>query len=140
MWQFCVSSAIFLKNIARADMPWSAVWRVSRRSMDTNRCHRAGGCALEARGMAIVVPDESQKSGGLGTNRALTALRGSSMSFGVLPAKHRAIQYALECCLVGFGSLDGLKSMPSRKRICPGVLSGGVRCARSINRPRDDAS
>ena len=57
-------SAEFLKIIARADMPWSAVWRGWRRSMDTNRCHRAGGCALEARGMAIAVPDELQESVG----------------------------------------------------------------------------
>ena len=34
-------SAEFLKIIARADMPWSAVWRGWRRSMDSNRCHRA---------------------------------------------------------------------------------------------------
>ena len=27
--------------IARADVPWSAVCRGSRCSMDTNRCHRA---------------------------------------------------------------------------------------------------
>ena len=34
-------SAIFQQNIALADVPWSAVWRGSGRSMDTNRCHRA---------------------------------------------------------------------------------------------------
>ena len=55
-------SAEFLKIIARADMPWSAVWRGWRRSMDTNRCHRASGCALEARRMAIALPDELQES------------------------------------------------------------------------------
>ena len=69
---------------------------------------------------AIDVPDELQKSGGLGTNRALTALRGSSMSFGDLPANHRASGYALECCLEGFAALDGHKSMPSRESMCPG--------------------
>ena len=37
----CGRSAIFLQTIARADMLWSAVWRGSGRSMDTNRCHRA---------------------------------------------------------------------------------------------------
>ena len=37
----CVSSAIFLQTIARADVPWSDVWRGSRCSMDTNRCHCA---------------------------------------------------------------------------------------------------
>ena len=34
-------SAEFLKIIARADVPWSDVWRGSLRSMDSNRCHRA---------------------------------------------------------------------------------------------------
>ena len=81
MWQFCVRSASFLLIIARADVPWSAVWRGWRRSMDTNRCHRASQCALEARRMAIAVSDELQKSGGLGTNRALTAVRGRSAEF-----------------------------------------------------------
>ena len=70
--------------------------------------------------MAIAVPDELQVSVGLGTNRALTALRGSSMSFGELPAKHRACRCALECCLEGFAVLDGHKSMSSRELICPG--------------------
>ena len=55
-------SAEFLKIIARADVPWSAVWRGSRCSMDTNRCHRAGGCPLEARRMAIAVPGEFHES------------------------------------------------------------------------------
>ena len=74
------SSASFLQNIARANVPWSAVWRGSRCSMDTNRCHRASGCALEARRMAIAVLDELQESVGLGTNRALRAVRGRSVS------------------------------------------------------------
>ena len=87
--------------------------------MDTNRCHRASGCALEARRMAIAVPDELQVSVGLGTNRAMTALRGSSMSFGDLPAKHRASRCALEFCLEGVAVLDGHKSMPSREPMCP---------------------
>ena len=47
--------------IARAKMPWSDVWRGLRRSMDTNRCHRASEDALEARGMAIAVSDEFQE-------------------------------------------------------------------------------
>ena len=42
-------------------MPWSDVWRGLRRSMDTNRCHRASEDALEARGIAIAVSDESQE-------------------------------------------------------------------------------
>ena len=49
--------------IARADVPWSDVWRGSRCSMDTNRCHRASGYAQEAPRMAIAVPDELQESG-----------------------------------------------------------------------------
>ena len=52
-----------------------------RRSMDSNRCHRASRCALEARRTAIAVPDELQESVGLGTNRALTAVRGRSAEF-----------------------------------------------------------
>ena len=46
-WQARGRPVIFLLIIARADMPWSAVWRGSRRSMDTNRRHRASGYALE---------------------------------------------------------------------------------------------
>ena len=57
----CGRSVIFLQTIARADVPWSAVWRGSGRSMDTNRCHRASQCALEARRMAIAVPGELQE-------------------------------------------------------------------------------
>ena len=49
-------------------MPWSDVWRGSRRSMDTNRCHRAGRCALEALRMAIAVPDELQEQGTEGSD------------------------------------------------------------------------
>ena len=67
----CGRSATFLQNIARADMPWSDVWRGLRRSMDTNRCHRASEDALEARGMAIAVSDELREREGPGTNRAL---------------------------------------------------------------------
>ena len=77
----CGSSASFRQIIARADVPWSDVWRGSPCSMDTNRCHRASGCALEARGMAIAVPDELQESEGAGSDRALTAVCGSSETF-----------------------------------------------------------
>ena len=80
--------------------------------------------------MAIAVTDELQESVGPGTNRALRAVCGSSMSFGDLPANHRTSECALEGCLEGFGSLDGHKSVPSREPMCPGVLSGGVRGAR----------
>ena len=71
--------------------------------------------------MAVAVSDELQEREGLGTNRALTALRGSSMSFGELPAKHRASGCALKRCLEGVAVLDGHKSMPSREPMCPGA-------------------
>ena len=74
--------------------------------MDTNRCHRASGYALEAPRMAIAVTDELQESVGQGTNRALTAVCGSSVS----------------------GRRASCK--PSRESMCPGVLSRGVRGAR----------
>ena len=96
----------FLQTIARANVPWSDVWRGSRRSMHTNRRHRASRNALEAPRMAIAVPDELQESVGPGTNRALTALRGSSMSVRRVSCK------------------------TSREPICPGAMSGGVRVAR----------
>ena len=107
------SSVIFLQTIARADMPWSAVWRGSRCSMDTNRCHRVSGCALEARRKAIGVQDELQE-------RGMQALHGLVWQFGRLPANHRASGCALECCLEGFATLDGHKLMPSRESMCPG--------------------
>ena len=66
----CVSSAIFLQTIARANVPWSDAWRGSRRSMDTNRCHRASRCALQARRMAIALPDELQESADTGSPAA----------------------------------------------------------------------
>ena len=57
----CGRSGFFLLIIARADVPCSDVWRGSRRSMDTNRCHRASGYALEVPRMAIAVTDELQE-------------------------------------------------------------------------------
>ena len=107
------SSAIFQQIIARANVPWSAVWRGLRCSMDTNRCHRASRCALQARRMAIAVPDELQE-------RGMQGLHGRVWQVGDLPANHRASGYALECCLEGFATLDGHKSMPSRESMCPG--------------------
>ena len=59
----CGRSATFLQNTARADVPWSDVWRGLRRSMDTNRRHRASRYALEARRMAIALSDELQEQG-----------------------------------------------------------------------------
>ena len=66
----------------------------------------ARGYALETRRMAIALSDELQEREGLGTNRALRAVCGSSVA--------------------GRGS----SCKPSRERMCPGVLSGGVRGAR----------
>ena len=59
-------------------MPWSAVWRGSRRSMDTNRCHRASRCALQAPRMAIAVSDGLQKKGDSGHERPCMPSWGSS--------------------------------------------------------------
>ena len=59
--------------------------------------------------MAIALPGELQEREGLGTNRALTALRGSSMSFGELPAKHRASQCALEAPRMAIAVPDELQ-------------------------------
>ena len=114
------SSVIFLLIIARANVPWSAVWRGSRCAMDTNRHHRASEYALQSRKMAIALPDEFQESVSPCTNRALRAVCGRSVFFGNLPANHLASECALECCLAGFKTLDGHKSMPSRELICPG--------------------
>ena len=77
----CGRQVFFLQTIARADVPWSAVWRGSARSMDTNRCHRASRCALESCRMAIAVTDELQESVGQGTNQALRAVCGRSGFF-----------------------------------------------------------
>ena len=101
-------------------MPWSAVWRGSGRSMDTNRHHRASKYALQSLKMAIALPDELQESESPGTNRALRAVCGQSLIFSNLPANHRASECALEGCLEGFETLDGHKSAPPRELMCPG--------------------
>ena len=109
----CGRAETFLQIIARADMPWSDVWRGSRCPMDTNRCHRASGCALEAGRKAIGVQGELQESMRPGSE-------GRARQVGELPANHRASGCALERCLEGFEALDGHKSAPSRERRCPG--------------------
>ena len=53
---------VFLQITARANVPWSVVWRGSLSSMDTNQCHRASRCALQAPRKAIAVPDDFQES------------------------------------------------------------------------------
>ena len=65
----------FLQITARASVPWSAVWRGSRRSMDTNRCHRASRCALQAPRKAIAVPDDLQESADAGSRRPSPNIR-----------------------------------------------------------------
>ena len=52
----------FLQITARADVPWSDAWRGLLCSMDTNRCHRASECALQAPRKAIALSDELQES------------------------------------------------------------------------------
>ena len=56
--------ADFLQIIARADVPCGDVWRGSRRSMDTNRCHRASRYALECclEGFAVLDEHKSMPS------------------------------------------------------------------------------
>ena len=57
----------FLQITARADVPWSEAWRGLLCSMDTNRCHRAIRCALEAPRKAIAVPDDLRESANTGS-------------------------------------------------------------------------
>ena len=54
----------FLQVIARADVTRSYARRGLQRSMDTNRCHRASRCALQAPRMAIAVPDDTCRNRG----------------------------------------------------------------------------
>ena len=63
--------------------------------------------------MAIALSDELQE-------RGMQGLHGRVWQVGDLPANHRASGCALECCLEGFGSLDGHKLMPLRERMCLG--------------------
>ena len=57
----------FLQVIARADVTRSYARRGLQRSMDTNRCHRAIRCALQAPRKAIAVPDDLQESANTGS-------------------------------------------------------------------------
>ena len=80
---------LFLQIIARANVPWSDAWRGSRRSMDTNRCHRASECPLQAPRMAIAVPDDLREKGTQGLHSRVCQVR-------ILPANHRASECALQ--------------------------------------------
>ena len=104
---------VFLQIIARANVPWSDVWRGLLCSMDTNRCHRAIRYALQAPRKAIALPDDFQEKGTQGLHSRVCQV-------GVSPANHRADGCALERCLEGFAALDGHKSVPSREPMCPG--------------------
>ena len=95
-------SSAHKKIIARADMPWSDIWRSSRRSMDTNRCHRAGRCALAATRMAIAVLD-------LLHERGMQGLHGCAWQVGDLPANRSAERRAGKGCLEGCGARGGPK-------------------------------
>ena len=53
---------VFIQITARANVPWSVVWRGSLCSMDTNQCHRASRCALQAPRMAIASSDGLRES------------------------------------------------------------------------------
>ncbi len=61
---------LFLQITARADVPRSDAWRGSRRSMETNRCHRESRCALQAPRKAIAVPDDLRESADAGSPAA----------------------------------------------------------------------
>ena len=97
--------------------------------MDSNQCHRAGGCALEGPGRPIVLSDELQESEGTGSEGRAWQARGRPVVFLLIIARadmpcsdvwrgsrrsmdtnrcHRASGYALECCLEGFAVLDRL--------------------------------
>ena len=62
---------------------YGRVWQVGK--LPAN--HLAGGCALEAPRMAIAVSDELQEREGPGTNRALRAVCGRSVSFRQIIAR-----------------------------------------------------
>ena len=70
--------------------------------MDTNRCHRASGCALEAGRKAIGVQGELQESMGPGSE-------GHAWQVGKFPANHRASGCALEARRMAIAVPDGLK-------------------------------
>ena len=93
---------LIIKQLAPKKVQVSPIW-----------LHLEPEYALEARRMAIALPGELQESVGPGPD-------GRAWQVGRIPENHRASGYALECYLEGFVVLDGLKSMPSRERICLG--------------------
>ena len=76
--------------------------------MDTNRCHRASGYALEARRKAIAVPDELQE-------RGMQGLHGRVWPVGDLPTNHRASGCALEARRIAIAVPDELRESAEAK-------------------------
>ena len=76
--------------------------------MDTNRCHRAGGCALESRGMAIALPDELQE-------RGMQGLHGRVWPVGDLPTNHRASGCARQARRMAIALSDELRESEEAK-------------------------
>ena len=87
--------------IARGNVPWRCVQRGCRRSMETNRFHRASRYALECRRMAIGTSDELHE-------RTAQATEGHGRQDTMFPANHRASRYALECRRMAIGTSDEL--------------------------------
>ena len=105
---------VFRQIIARGNVPWRRLWTGCRRSMETNRFHRARQSALECPRMAIAKSDELHE-------RTAPATEGRRWHIGGVPANHRARQCALEASLDGVPTLNGNKPAPSREAVCPGV-------------------
>ena len=105
-------------------MPWSDVWRGSGRSMDTNRCHRASRCTLEAPRTEIAVPDELQE-------RGMQGLHGRVWQVGDLPANHRASGCHLEARRKVIALSDELQEHEEREqseeRVDPPLLPQSTR-------------
>ena len=100
--------------IARGNVPWRRLWTGCRRSMETNRFHRARQSALECPRMPIAKSDELHE-------RTEPATEGRRWHIGGVPANHRARQCALEASLDEVPTLNGNKPVPSREAVCPGV-------------------
>ena len=76
--------------------------------METNRCHRASGCALKARRMAIALSDELLE-------RGMQGLHGRVWPVGDLPANHRASGCALQARRMAIALSDELRESEEAK-------------------------
>ena len=90
---------VFRQIITRGNVPWRRLWTGCRRSMETNRFHRASRYALECRRMAIGTSDELHE-------RTAQATEGHGRQDTMFPANHRASRYALECRRMAIGTSD----------------------------------